>query len=144
MMGRTSIKESNSRFGSRMMKVLFLDDDPTRQKAMKAMLPGITQVYTADGAIKALSAGDYSEIFLDHDLGGKVYVDSKEYNTGMTVAKWLTKHKQDATIVIHSYNAAGARNMAVALKDYVPCVAPFKGKRFMNMVDRCLECESVL
>lgn len=126
------------------MKVLFLDDNPARHKAMKAMLPCITQVYTADGAIEALSTCNYSEIFLDHDLGGKVYVDSEEYNTGMTVAKWLAKNKRDATVVIHSYNPVGARNMAVALKDYLLCVAPFKGQRFMHMVDRCLECESVL
>jgi CheY-like chemotaxis protein len=130
-------------FGGKMMKVLFLDDDPVRQKTMKAMLPCIKQVYTADEAIEALSVGDYSEIFLDHDLGGEVYVDSEEYNTGMTVAKWLAKNKRDATIVIHSHNPAGARNMAVELRDYLPCVAPFNGKRFRNMLDKCLECKSV-
>jgi CheY-like chemotaxis protein len=124
-----------------MMRVLFLDDDPVRHKAMRDMLPGITHVYTADEAIEALSVGDYSEVFLDHDLGGEVYVDSEEYNTGMTVAKWLAKNKQDATIIIHSYNPIGARNMVVKLKDYLPRVAPFKGQRFMNMVDKCLECK---
>jgi hypothetical protein len=54
-----------------------------------------------------------SFFFLDHDLGGLIMVDSKELNTGYTVAKAIHRIYGDnhPPAVIHSLNPAGARNM---------------------------------
>jgi CheY-like chemotaxis protein len=52
-------------------------------------------------------------IFLDHDLDGKVYVDSKEYNTGYTMAKKIKElYGEDyPNVIIHSLNPKGADNI---------------------------------
>jgi response regulator RpfG family c-di-GMP phosphodiesterase len=123
------------------MKVIFLDDSEQRQQAMKSILPCIIQTYTADETIEAIKKEkkvDY--LFLDHDLGGQVYVDSNEYNTGMTVAKWLTKNKETLDIgyiILHSFNPAGAKNMAHELRGIFQFgTAPFMSDAFKEFVNK--------
>lgn len=115
------------------MIVIFLDDDERRQARMKSILPCIIQVFTADETIEAIKAEsriDY--LFLDHDLGGEVYVNSNVHNTGMTVAKWLADNQWDiGTIIIHTYNYAGGAYMYEVLKDkYAVVILPFITKDF--------------
>jgi len=95
------------------MKVIFLDDNEERQKKMKSMLPCIKQTYTADETIEAIKENEEIDyLFLDHDLGGEIYVDSKEHNTGMTVAKWIAENEWNISmIIVHSFNPVGAKNM---------------------------------
>jgi hypothetical protein len=66
-------------------------------------------------AIDELHKTKYDMIFLDHDLDQRIYVDSKEENTGFQVAKEL-KHTLNATTlcVIHSLNPIGASMMLKA------------------------------
>lgn len=54
-----------------------------------------------------------SMIFLDHDLGGEIYVNSQEYNTGYTMAKKIKEiyGEKYPEIIIHSLNPAGAKNI---------------------------------
>ena len=57
---------------------------------------------------------DPSVVFLDHDLGGEIYVDSDNDNTGYQFAKWLVENDKkidQRTIVIHSMNPVGAENI---------------------------------
>ena len=107
------------------MNVIFLDDDPNRQNRMKSVLPCIKQVWTADEAIEEISKHEHIDaVFLDHDLGGEVYVDSACYNTGMTVARWIAENRAGNSIdhiVIHTFNPVGARNMADSLHDKFRC-----------------------
>ena len=118
------------------MKALFLDDDERRQMMMKSALPCVKQTWTADETIEAIKAADRIDwLFLDHDLGGKIYVGSNAHDTGMTVAKWLARNQQDiGTIVIHTFNPAGAKNMGNELKGkYSVRVCPFLSKLFTDL-----------
>jgi hypothetical protein len=119
------------------MVVIFLDDDENRQRLMKSMLPCIIQTRTADetiAAIEAESRVDY--LFLDHDLGGEIFVDSEEHNTGMTVAKWLVDNKRNiGTIIIHTYNHPAGQNMFFRLNNfYLTITEPFASGNFRKYV----------
>jgi hypothetical protein len=51
-------------------------------------------------------------LYLSHDLDNQVNVDSNEYNTGYTVAKYIAEHKIFIEkIIIHSSNNIGAENI---------------------------------
>ena len=56
-------------------------------------------------------------IFLDHDLGGEVYVDSDIENCGMEVVRWFEEVRPDfkGMIIIHSWNAPAAYDMEARL-----------------------------
>lgn len=66
----------------------------------------------AGTAKKILDACEFNIVFLDHDLGGKVYVNSEEENTGYQVAKYIPSTNNNKTkVVIHSWNRCGAQRM---------------------------------
>jgi hypothetical protein len=51
-------------------------------------------------------------LYLSHDLDHQVNVDSNEYNTGYTVAKYISEHEVSVQrIIIHSSNKVGAENI---------------------------------
>jgi CheY-like chemotaxis protein len=107
------------------VNILILEDDRARQQVFLRNLVGTNTVIveTASDAIQALSERDWDYLFLDHDLGGTQMVPSGP-GTGYEVAEWLAEHpeKQPPTIVIHSFNPAGASNIKNALPNAV--VAP--------------------
>jgi len=95
------------------MKVLLLEDNPDRQRLFKCALIGhdVTITEYSKECIKYLKENKYDYLFSDHDLGGKVFVESGE-DTGWEVAKWLHEQKEKPKeIVIHSLNESGAKNM---------------------------------
>lgn len=87
-------------------------------------------IYSSDNVEKAklLFANHfpYDTIFLDHDLEGKVYVSSKDSNTGYSFASWMKKNYPDRIkkqqIIVHSMNGVGAKNIKNILPnaDIVP------------------------
>jgi type II secretory pathway component PulM len=94
--------------------ILFLDDDPGRIRWLRSQAPSATCCETAEELIAALSEaqGSIERLFLDHDLGGEMYVNSDEPNTGMEVVRWLESHpKAIGTVVVHSLNATAAQAM---------------------------------
>jgi CheY-like chemotaxis protein len=98
------------------LKILFLDDDLQRHRAFKNKFPqhDTTYVETAEAAIECFKNNEYDVACLDHDLGGRAYVNSfGEESTGYTVAKWLSENpdRQPNAIYIHSFNPVGAANM---------------------------------
>jgi CheY-like chemotaxis protein len=106
----TGFKESTD------MKILILDDDNIRHIFFKKKFIGhdVESVYTAEAAIEALQRERYDAVFLDHDLGGHMFVDSYgQEATGYTVAKWLSENpdRKPEQIIIHSFNNVGAKNM---------------------------------
>ena len=96
------------------MRILILDDDLCRHKAFNKKFIGhdVKNVETSQETIDALQNENWDCVFLDHDLGGRVYVQSGK-NTGYEVAQWLSNHpeKQPERIIIHSFNPVGAKNM---------------------------------
>ena len=107
------------------MKIFILEDSVERINIFKKYLiiHELIIVSEALEAIKLLEKNcEYDYIFLDHDLGGKIFVDSEEENTGMTVAKFLRGKDTKGNIIIHSFNTIGAKNMLAYLPDahYIP------------------------
>lgn len=105
-----------------------MDDDPERLKIFQRNLIGTSQslVTTSKDCIDKLEQeGPWDIIFLDHDLGGKVFVESGE-DTGWEVAKWISDNPEHEPkrIIIHSFNSAGATNMKRLLPkaEYIPGV----------------------
>ncbi len=108
-----------------MLRILILEDCPARQAQFKAMLPtgqtpGAMDIHTVETAaecIEKLKAESWDWLFLDHDLGGEVMVESGP-GTGYEVACWLEEHPDRAPfkIVVHSLNDAGAKRILAALR----------------------------
>jgi CheY-like chemotaxis protein len=107
------------------MKCLILDDDHGRLREFRSWLnePGveITCVETAVEAIAKLASEQYHCVFLDHDLGGEVYVDSNREDCGMEVVRQLKAGTitQDprCLFVVHTMNTEAGREMVAKLND---------------------------
>lgn len=102
------------------MKIFVLEDSLMRIKWFKKEYEGseiniFTQVKEA---IRFLKKETPDILYLDHDLDGKVFVDSSEENTGYQLAKFIAESgKKYDKIVIHSMNPFGAKNMYHTLKN---------------------------
>jgi hypothetical protein len=101
--------------------ILFLDDDASRTKAFKSRVPSALTAENAKDFIellKKIEGDEPVQAFLDHDLGGEVYVDSSRENTGMEVVRWIVANNPKIMdIVVHSHNGPAAARMVVALCD---------------------------
>ena len=104
---------------------LILDDNPARftnlveevERIAYPYMEHIVIVTTAQRAIKELEHKSWNVISLDHDLDGQVYVASENQNTGFTVAKYIAdNHITFNTLLIHTLNDVGARNMQKVLQ----------------------------
>ena len=111
-----------------MKKILFLDDDKTRQETFKKTfnIPDtqVDYVEMAEQAINAFKNKIYDIAFLDHDLGGKIFVKEVE-GTGYEVALFIEKmppERRPYQVIIHTHNMAGAHRMYAALKGSVRVV----------------------
>lgn len=109
------------------VKVLILEDDPTRMLAFERRFKETTSaeitfdhVDNVHNAIKMLKKNDYDMIFLDHDLGGETFVATNETNTGSELARWMSVNRDSfnfsGPILIHSFNPQGAEYMLHTLK----------------------------
>lgn len=112
-------------FNVERVTIFFLEDSLDRYAKFfkwietKAEKPNITSATDAEEAIKILEESDHFDvIFLDHDLGGRIFVDSSEDNTGYQVAKFIKqKGITYNQLIIHSQNPQGANNMKNILPD---------------------------
>jgi len=97
------------------MKILILEDSYERINLFKRYFGKKHELYFFDqveDAKKAIETlGPFRVIFLDHDLDGRIYVDSEEENTGYQLAKYLAEKNVDADIYIHTMNSYGAAKM---------------------------------
>jgi len=99
------------------MKVLFLDDNINRIEVFKLNFLGkqtdtIIAVKTAKECIDWLNYEDFHFLFLDHDLGDEVFVDSNRVDCGMEVVRFLeNNHKDIKKIYLHSCNDPARRTM---------------------------------
>jgi hypothetical protein len=76
-------------------------------------------VRTAEECIEEIhKMEDIDILFLDHDLGNEVYVDSEREDCGMEVVRWMIEKQPIVrTIIVHSMNTPAAQNMVAALRD---------------------------
>jgi hypothetical protein len=108
------------------MRILILEDDPNRVHTFMTKLGmqhELVCVNTAAAAIDMLHDADVDSsidlVFLEHDLGGEVYVDTKNKNTGSEVVRWLTRQSLNVPcpIILHSLNEPASRSMQLSLLD---------------------------
>jgi len=105
------------------MDILVLEDDSSRQIAfLRWGYVGntVTVVATVESAVRNLQGAKFDVLFIDHDLGGRVYVNSfGEEPTGYDLALWLVENRdlQPKTIITHSLNEAGRKNIISVLPE---------------------------
>lgn len=103
------------------MRILVLEDNPIRQEKFKQLFRNqeLCLVSNVEEAIDACLLNEFQILWLDHDLGGKIWEDSNEENTGYQFVKWLVdnENQKNALIYIHSLNPIGANRMLNYLKD---------------------------
>lgn len=108
----------------RRMRVFVLEDDSNRVMSLFKWLPNGVDWDIIDTCEKADRFNPpYDLILLDHDLGGRQF--EKHEDCGLTFVKLIKdKIPDNAAIILHSYNHAGAQNMLAALEDRAS-VIPF-------------------
>lgn len=102
------------------MPIIILEDSMERVKKFRRNFPHAEFYDTAKDCIDAMR--DKTEpfvLFLDHDLGGMIYVDSKDTNTGMEVVREIERDSSLQgfifQVIIHSCNIPAAKEMKKAL-----------------------------
>jgi len=100
-------------------RVLFLDDDPARAETFLSENPEAVWVETVAECIDHL-AENWDEVHLDHDLGGKTFVDIHEIDCGMEVIRWMCKepraHLRDARFFVHTHNSIAGLLMVLQMR----------------------------
>ena len=116
------------------LNVLILEDDPIRMVQFRHRLNESGMEYTLVHAETAAYAIDHLEttpfdlVLLDHDLGGRTYVDHTDgqEDCGMRVAEYLSIRPELVNklgpIVVHSLNGPAAQSMVglIGEASYVP------------------------
>ena len=93
----------------------------------------ITHVETSTEAVALLHQNVYDLILLDHDLGGKTYVDhtNQQEDCGMRVAEFFSirpeRVRTHGPIVVHSLNGPAAQQMVELIGEAIWC--PFVWQR---------------
>ncbi len=108
-------------------KVFILEDDEKRKEYFKEVFKDKELVMTdnVEYALRVVGARKFDLILLDHDLDGKVFVDSTVERTGCEVAMELKNTMNIETFcIIHSMNPTGAANMVKA-HPFNTCYIPF-------------------
>ena len=108
---------------SKSLSLLVLEDDPIRMVQFRrrmvetGLAHTITHSETASGAIEHLSQSHFDLVLLDHDLGGRTYVDHNDEaeDCGMRVAEFLSIRPELVNrigpIIVHSLNGPAAQSM---------------------------------
>lgn len=103
------------------MKILILEDNLQRIEKFKALYKN-QELYIFNDVFPAYDAclhHTFKIMLLDHDLGGRIWVDSDEDNTGYQFIKRLIKNQLQKTSLyyIHSMNPIGSNKMLNLLLD---------------------------
>ena len=102
------------------INILVVEDDDMRIQWFKTEFAefNLKVVKTAQAGISYVENEKFDIIFLDHDLGDRIFVSSEDPNTGYQVAKAIVNSINSKTpIVVHSYNPVGVKNILSVLKD---------------------------
>jgi hypothetical protein len=108
------------------MNIFILEDDPDNYRIpkFKKQLKN-HKLYIASSVAKGrailqnmLKRGiSIDMVFLDHDLNGEIYVDSKDENCGVRIAEFIRDTGIKAQVYIHSENEDGAREIQAVLPE---------------------------
>ncbi len=115
-------------------RVLFLDDDPARAETFLLEYPQAVWVQTVEDCVACL-AENWDEVHLDHDLGGRTFVDTNEIDCGMEVIRWLCReprtHLRESLFFVHTHNSVAGLMMVLQMRssDYKAEFRPFGFER---------------
>jgi hypothetical protein len=100
-------------------RLLFLDDDPLRAEAFLVDRPEAIWVQTVTECLSRLIE-PWDEVHLDHDLGGRQFVDPREVDCGMEVIRWLCQeprlHLRETLFFIHTHNSMAGLLMVLQMR----------------------------
>lgn len=117
------------------MRILILEDDPERMKTFRRsaeMCSGnghsieIIHHDTAWECIQDMNRLDFDLVFLDHDLDGRVYVQTTDPNCGTRVAlfleEWRDVRARHGKVIVHSFNEGAAKGMVALVpnSEWIP------------------------
>jgi hypothetical protein len=101
------------------VRILFLDDDAARAENFLGRHPEAVWVQTVEECLEQMLEG-WEEIHLDHDLGGKQYVDVNQTDCGMEVIRWLCKEPRDhlkkTRFLVHTHNSVAGLMMVLQMR----------------------------
>jgi hypothetical protein len=125
-----------------MRSIIFLDDDQNRTRDFLNKIgevpsceihtpttatEAIERIKAFQSARNALIDNHSLSVFLDHDLGGEIYVDSNREDCGMEVVRWIVANKPTIEqLVVHTHNVPAGQDMKTRLMaagydvDYIP------------------------
>lgn len=103
------------------MKILILEDNGYRINKFRELFKN-QELFIFDNikdAYQSCISNYFPVMFLDHDLDQKIWVNSKEENTGYQFIKLLLENdcQKDSLCYIHSMNPIGANKMLNLLLD---------------------------
>ena len=134
------------------MKILLLEDDLNRirefekrvnelneRNTFKTHSNPVTLIHTetAIECIRLLKTEHFNLILLDHDLGGKVFVDTNREDTGSEVARWISNNLQSVKgvpIITHTQNPAGAKNIISLVPGCIHVPFIWEKNKFHNII----------
>jgi CheY-like chemotaxis protein len=106
------------------MRIFILEDDPVRigffLRTLSEHIGDTDEIHLATDADSALFifAPPYDLLLLDHDLGGRTYVESHDPNTGYQFLLRVRDRIDTQThAIVHSWNPSGAWAMMRLLHD---------------------------
>ena len=98
---------------------MFLDDDPARAETFLSENPEAVWVETVAECLIRL-VENWDEVHLDHDLGGRTFVDTNENDCGMEVIRWLCKeprdHLRQTRFFVHTHNSIAGLLMVLQMR----------------------------
>lgn len=101
------------------IEVLVLEDTPERMRYFRMYCPSLVHEETAEGCIAKIKEADHiNELWLDHDLGREMYVDSDRKDCGMEVVRFLQNNdfkNKIKSIYVHTHNMYAQLPMTNAL-----------------------------
>jgi hypothetical protein len=101
------------------LRLLFLDDDSTRAETFLGRNPQAVWVQTVCECLELL-VETWDEVHLDHDLGGKTYVDVNDIDCGMEVIRWLCteprEHLRTTRFFVHTHNSVAGLLMVLQMR----------------------------
>lgn len=103
------------------MKIFILEDDRNRIHLMLDALGASHDVQVSESCADAKIKYDppYDLTLLDHDLGGRQFVDGEDPETGYQFVKFMVSNGMDpgGYVIVHSYNPDGAKAMQGLLEE---------------------------
>lgn len=119
------------------MNILILEDAEERNRKFRNNLQGcrVEIVDNVERCINLLYTYEWDILFLDHDLGHKVFTPSNK-ESGYGVACWLETNPKwkPKTVVIHSLNPLGVKKIKQALPEAIVCPFVWENKMVLERI----------